>query len=100
MRNKWVAVLCITLLITVLTAVHAFAELPALSQPSGRYEGSVMVEITPPAEGASIVYTLDGSIPTMDNAQPYTEPLVFTESVCLRAACVTDGQVSEEIANA
>ncbi len=57
-------------------------------------DGKTTVTLTPTLPGAAIHYTLDGSTPTASSPR-YTEPLVFTESVTLKAVAITpEGKVS------
>lgn len=47
-------------------------------------------------EGAAIYYTLDGSEPTR-NSERYTEALIFSNTVRIRAVAVRDGALESEI---
>ncbi len=49
-----------------------FTAKPVLSQPSGLYTGAVILTMTCADESATIRYTVDGSIPTIDNSFVYT----------------------------
>lgn len=88
--------ICLLLLSLVLLMIltTAQADAPILSLTSGLYEGSVTVEIIAPGADA-ILYTLDGSIPTEENAQVYAGPLTFTESTALRVRTVKDSELGE-----
>ena len=60
-----------------------YADTPALSVKGGLYEGTLVVTVDVP-EGTTVRYTLDGSIPTLENSTEYTVPLAFQNSVVLR----------------
>ena len=64
MKRIFLLLLSLVLLMILTTAQ---ADAPVLSLTSGLYEGSVTVEITAPGADA-ILYTLDGSVPTEENA--------------------------------
>lgn len=91
MKRIFLLLLSLVLLMILITAQ---ADAPVLSLTSGLYEGSVTVEITAPGADA-ILYTLDGSIPTEENAQVYAGPLTFTESTALRVRTVKGGELGE-----
>ena len=54
---------------------------------SGRYAGSVTVQLYTPVPGSLLYYTLDGTDPTVDG-QAYTAPLEVTETTVLRAVAL------------
>lgn len=92
MKRTWLILMLAVLL--MLPAFAAQADAPVLSATTGLYEDSVTVEIT--AAGAdAVIYTLDGSVPTEEKAQVYTQPLVFTETTALRVRTVTGGELGE-----
>lgn len=74
-----------------------FSAKPAFSLPSGLYRGEIDVALS--AEpGAQVRYTTDGSIPTLDNSIPYTEPLHIADTVVIRARAFQGGlQPSETV---
>ena len=61
-----------------------FAKAPSIDVAGGLYEGIITVSITPGGEG-QIRYTLDGSIPTMENSLVYSDPLEIKATTVLRA---------------
>lgn len=61
-----------------------FASSPAFSQPGGLYKQNLTIELTA-QEGGEIRYTLDGSIPTIQNSQVYTRPLEIKDTLVVRA---------------
>jgi hypothetical protein len=69
---------------------EGFATMPVLSQPGGLYPDTFNVSISVP-EGTSVRYTLDGSIPTLDNSIPYTQALTISDTTVLRARAFMQG---------
>ena len=69
---------------------RGFAATPAVSVPSGLYEGTVTVEMDNGGEG-TIRYTLDGSVPTADNSAVYTGPITVKTDTVIRARNFTPG---------
>ncbi len=57
-----------------------------VSQPHGIYTDTVRVELSHPNHAASIYYTTNGSVPTMESSIAYTEPLQISSTTPLRAA--------------
>ena len=67
-----------------------FSARPAFDHPSGLYYGNLEVALT--AEpGATIRYTTDGSIPTVDNGTIYSGPIPITDTVVIRARAFQPG---------
>lgn len=68
-----------------------FAGIPEFSVPHGFYETTQQVAITSSTPGAVIVYTTDGSMPTVNanlvptNGSQYTAPLTISDTTPLRA---------------
>ncbi len=60
------------------------AQRPQFSQPGGVFASDLNIELTTPAVGAVIRYSLDGSLPTEQSPQ-YAGPLAITNSVLLTA---------------
>ena len=61
-----------------------FAEDPVFSVGGGLYEGILNIELKN-TDGGVIRYTLDGSIPTVDNSEVYTEPIRVASTTVIRA---------------
>ena len=77
---------------------YGFSARPVLSQPSGLYSGEVLLTITCPDAGATIRYTVDGSIPTVDNSFVYSQPLLISNHAVVRVRCFQTGlQPSETV---
>ena len=74
-----------------------FSRKPVFDTPSGLYRGELTVTLSADP-GAQVRYTVDGSIPTLDNSTPYTAPLLVTDSVVIRARAFQGGlQPSETV---
>lgn len=58
------------------------------------------VELTCATEGAKIYYTLDGSIPTLENGTEYTAPIEVTDNTIIRAKGFKEGQLWSNVATA
>ncbi len=54
------------------------------SPPTGEFVDFVQVNLTSPTEGATIYYTVDGSVPT-EESMLYQSPLTLTETTTVRA---------------
>ncbi|MBR4539317.1 MAG: lamin tail domain-containing protein [Clostridia bacterium] len=67
-----------------------FSARPVFDHESGLYYGTLEVALT--AEpGATIRYTTDGSIPTVDNSSVYTGPIPITDTMVIRARAFQPG---------
>ena len=71
---------------------------PTFSQPSGT-RVPVDVSIATETTGASIYYTLDGSVPTTD-ALIYSSALNLSQATYLKAIAVKDGMTTSEVFSA
>ncbi len=69
-------------------------EQPVFSQAAGTFGVNFPLTLTSPTPGAAIVFTTDGSVPSLSNGQPYTGPVTMTRTTLVRAACILAGQVS------
>ncbi|MDL2318765.1 lamin tail domain-containing protein [Eubacteriales bacterium OttesenSCG-928-A19] len=75
-----------------------YAQKPTISMAGGIFTKPVSVTITAPST-ARVRYTLDGSIPTLDNGHDYIGQVIeLTEPTPLRARGFTDGLKPSEIA--
>ena len=63
---------------------------PVISPAGGEYESSVTVSIACATSGASVYYTLDGTVPTAASTL-YNGSITITESATLKAIAVKDG---------
>ncbi|MBK9291819.1 MAG: GH92 family glycosyl hydrolase [Bacteroidetes bacterium] len=63
---------------------------PWFENTPSRFPDQTLVSIQGAPEGASIFYTLDGSLPT-SNSPAYTEPFVLTQSVLVTAVAWRQG---------
>lgn len=71
------------------TGVAAVAA-PSLLPPPGQYDDPQTIQISTTTPNATIYYTLDGSIPTI-NDQLYTNPITLSNALTLRAIAEADG---------
>ena len=69
-------------------------EQAVFSQPAGTFGANFPLTLTSPTPGAAIIFTTDGSVPSLSNGQPYTGPVQITRTTMIRAACVLAGQLS------
>ena len=67
-----------------------FTTRPLFDVPSGLYKGKLSVSLSSDP-GATIRYTTDGSIPTVDNGTVYTGPIEITGTMVIRARAFQAG---------
>ena len=67
------------------------------SEPRGYKNAPFQLTLTTPTEGASIYYTLDGTVPDVNSA-PYNTPLQISKITTLRAAAIKEGHLNSSIA--
>ncbi len=75
------------------------APTPQFSPGGGTYATAQTVTITDSASGASIYYTLDGSVPTQVST-PYTTPVAVSTSSVLQAIAIAPNYAPSDIASA
>jgi len=63
---------------------------PTFSPPAGKHSQPIKVTIVAPDPGATIRYTLDGSVPTKSDL-PYEGPITIGEATTLRAKSFKEG---------
>jgi hypothetical protein len=69
---------------------------PVISPESGTvFEGSLSVSMTCPTEGATIHYTIDGSVPTAES--PEYKRFKISGKTTVKAVAVLDGKLSEVV---
>lgn len=78
---------------------YGFAQQPSFSLTGGLYEGTVTVEVFAES-GATVRYTTDGSIPTVENSAVYTEPFVISNTTVLRIRAFKEGLQPSSVASA
>ncbi len=83
-------------------AAEATSVLPTFLPAEGAYEHDIQIEIRPPQAASQVIFTLDGSLPTLNTALVYTRPLKVRSDaprvVTLRARAVSaDGQLSPAV---
>lgn len=74
----------------------SYASSPVFSANSLYNTEAFELSITCATEGASIFYTLDGSVPTV-HSDPYTSPIRIDKNTPVRAIAVRDGLLPSEI---
>jgi hypothetical protein len=67
---------------------------PVFSQASGTFGDPFNLTITSPTPGAAILYTTDGTAPTLVNAQLVTGPVAIARSTMVRAVSLYRGAAS------
>lgn len=72
---------------------------PQIKTPSGFYNGIMGVAIEPSNDSTEIYYTLDGSIPTIDDFR-YNGSIVINKTCVLRAVEFKEGYISNSTADA
>ena len=71
---------------------------PVVSKASGNYVGSVALNVAPSANGTTLVYTTDGSDPTLASATITTStPMTFTENTTLKVGVLNGDQVENVV---
>lgn len=81
------------------TTVAPVVQTPVISPDAGEYENQVSVSISCATNGASIYYTVDGTVPTAGSTL-YEGTITLTESCTLNAIAVKDGFTASEVATA
>ena len=67
---------------------------PVVSKPAGNYVGNVSLTVAPNATGTTLVYTTDGSEPTINStAITASTPMTFTENTTLKVGVLNGNQV-------
>lgn len=74
-------------------------ETPQIQPQGGIYEEPQTVTITTATPGATIVYTTDGSDPSLDNGQIYMGGFVISDNVLIKARAFKDGYNPSQIAS-
>lgn len=72
------------------------AEMPISSKKSGNVYLGDKITLTTETEGATIYYTIDGSMPT-ESSPIYTEPIVIDNDMTVKAIAVKDGILNSNI---
>jgi hypothetical protein len=70
---------------------------PSISPGTGTYTGTQQVTISDATQGATIYYTIDGTVPTASST-PYTSPISISASSTVQAIAVLGG-VSSSVAS-
>ncbi|MCS0543102.1 chitobiase/beta-hexosaminidase C-terminal domain-containing protein, partial [Aeromonas veronii] len=67
------------------------------SQPSGTIPAGTQVTLSTSTADAEIYFTTDGTEPTVENGQKYSEPITVDEDVTIKAIAVKAGLTSSEV---
>ena len=73
--------------------------MPGFTPAGGEVEKDATVAISCATANATIYYTVDGSVPTVQSAV-YTEPIVINEAMIIKAMAVRENYVNSEVATA
>jgi hypothetical protein len=79
------------------TMIGSKVETPVLSPAGGTYSAAQSVSLSVATEGATIRYTTDGSVPTL-NSPAYTGPLTVDAAATLRARAFKSGWIASDAA--
>lgn len=74
-------------------------EAPQFTPESGELEAGTNITIVCPTEGATIYYTVDGSVPTAESTE-YVSPIVFEDAMTVKAIAVKEGMLDSEVVSA
>ena len=67
------------------------------SQPSGTIPVGTQVTLSTSTADAEIYFTTDGTEPTVENGQKYSEPITVDEDVIIKAIAVKEGLTASEV---
>ena len=81
-------------LLASVNCTPAAPEQPLYSQAAGTFGVNFPLTLTSPTPGAALIFTTDGTVPSLSHGQPFTGPVELTRTTMVRAACVLAGQVS------
>src|SRR5437763_12806634 len=70
---------------------YAFVADTKYDHDRGFYDAAFSLSITTATDNATIIYTTDGSIPTLGNGTTYTGPISISGTTVIRAAAFKDG---------
>ncbi|HOT74604.1 MAG TPA: chitobiase/beta-hexosaminidase C-terminal domain-containing protein [Candidatus Wallbacteria bacterium] len=73
------------------------APAPVFNPAPGAFISRQTVAIASAVNGATIKYTLDGTVPSFANGMVYTSPIVIMEPVTLKAVVISDGMQDSDV---
>ena len=73
---------------------------PAITPNGGEVSATDPISISCATEGASIYYTIDGSVPTTENGTLYAAPFTLVEAATVKAIAVAEGLDNSGVAEA
>ncbi len=75
----------------IVSRAYSFSTAPIVfTPPAGSYEGDIPVQLTTTTQGATIHYTLDGSVPTTTTGLVYGAPIVLNRPTTIKAIAFKD----------
>ncbi len=86
--------------ITAYFADTKFVAKPQFYPDSGEYRGAQEIEITTDTPEAIIHYTLDGTTPTEEHGEEYTEPVNIAENTNIKAMAFKEDMVESDVVEA
>ena len=94
-RNYGTGIICFTkLLREEITAPAIF------SVKSGYYKDLFYLGINCSSDSAKIIYTTDGSVPTLTNGTEYTSPILISDNITIKARAFESGKLPSIITRA
>jgi LruC domain-containing protein len=72
---------------------------PTFTPVAGTYAGSQVITIASTTAGTSIVYTLDGTVPSKTNGTAYTAPVTIGADVTLKAYAYKTNMLDSDVAS-
>lgn len=82
-----------------INVVQPTAATPSFSLPSGSYTSSQIVSVAASTPGATIYYTVDGSVPTTASTV-YTGPIAVSKTMVLSAIAAAPGHTNSGVVSA
>lgn len=76
------------------------ADAPVISPAGGKFSSVQQVKISSFTPQASVIYTLDGSVPSPSNGAAYTGPFTVSSPLTVRAIAVRSGVPDSPVASA
>lgn len=87
----------VSVAVYVIESPSGKCEMPETTLAAGAYDATQSVALACKTEGASIVYTLDGSAPSAANGIVYTGPFELAATCVLKAVAIKKGMLDSDI---
>jgi hypothetical protein len=84
----------------IITSASSTVAAPTFTPGGGTYSSAQTVTIGSTTTGATIRYTLDGSIPSQTNGTIYTGPIVISSNTTLKAIAYKSGMTDSTVSSA